>query len=270
MSYTTVDQVRHHLVTSVAKHERIRNQQLVIYTDREVPFYGGPVDESSLLVKSVRSATLQRVSKELASGANPVGQSNLVRGSVVVASDSSLGQVFEESHDYVVDYDGGSINVKDSGCLEVGMTVCIWFSPYVVYKSGTDYQVDCNRGEMRALVSGGIANRETVELDYSPVYTDLSDEIVNQAVLMANSMIEQEIDPEQQFGANPILTAGATFRALEIVSRVAAGRDLAMHPRGDRTAPGWMKLADDYRARADQLLKCFRPPVSGPSLPRRT
>ena len=194
MSYTTVEQVRHHLVTSAAKQERIRDQQVVLYTDREVPFYGGPVDESTFLVKSLRAKSFQRVAKTLVSGANALGHVNIIRGSVVLASDRSLGRIYEENCDYVVDYDAGAVYAKEDGDLEVGMTVCIWFSPYVVYTSGTDYQVYCDRGNIRAYASGAIASGETVILDYSSVYTDLADEIVNHAVLMANSMIEQVDD----------------------------------------------------------------------------
>ena len=86
----------------------------------------------------------------------------------------------------------------------------------------------------------------------------------------ANSLVEREVDPHREFGADPVLVCAATYRALEIVCRSASAADLAGCNGQERTAAGWMKLAADYGAVADRLLKQFRPPVIAPASPTRT
>jgi len=88
---------------------------------------------------------------------------------------------------------------------------------------------------------------EAVWLDYQPVYVSVADEIVDNAVAMANGMVENELDPDRQFEVDPTLAAGATYRALEIVCRAAASRELSAQRGGDRMAATWLKLADLLR-----------------------
>ena len=87
---------------------------------------------------------------------------------------------------------------------------------------------------------------------------------------MANGMVENEVDPDRQFEVDPTLSAAATYRALEIVCRAAAGRELASLRGGDRIAGAWIKLAEDYFARSGLLLRSFRPPYDGPRTPTRS
>ncbi|MEW5995224.1 MAG: hypothetical protein AB1744_12655 [Candidatus Zixiibacteriota bacterium] len=92
--------------------------------------------------------------------------------------------------------------------------------------------------------------------------------MLNKAVLEANALVERDIDPDRQFGADPVLQSGATYRALEIICRASAARELSRARGEDRTALAWMKLADGYAARADQVLRSFHPPFTGPSTPQ--
>jgi hypothetical protein len=75
------------------------------------------------------------------------------------------------------------------------------------------------------------------------------------------------VDPDRQFGADPALQAAATYRALEIICRAAAARELSSLRGEDRTAIAWMKLADAHAERSEHLLRLFRPPYAGPSAP---
>ena len=267
MSYTNIDQVRHHLPSAGIVAERISDQKFILSGDDYILFYGGAVDETSLMVKSIRNEALQRQTVTLAAGGNVLAAGPLVPGSVVVASDSSLGKVYVENSDFSVDYAAAGLSVKDDGELSVGQTVTVWLSTFTVYTPGVDYQANFEKGEIRRLAGGNIASGETVYLDYQPVYRSFSDEILKHAVTEANGTVEREVDPEGQFGADPALVSAATCRALAIVCRVAATRELTRAPGSEGKARIWLQLAETYTAQGDKLLKTFRAPYTGPSAP---
>jgi len=268
VSYTNVEQVRHHLVARFPVRDRIRDQLLVTTVGDYVPFYGSGVDELSVRVKSEQVNEPARVTINLVNGRNSFAASPLVRGSVVAASDSSLGQVYVENADYVIDYDNGDLIIKSGGVLTIGKSVTIWYAAYTLYEAGSDYQVRAQQGEIRILAGGDIAEGETVILDYQPIHDSFNEEILTTAVATANGLIEREVDPDRQFGADATLGTAATYRALEIICRTAAARELAGASGADRNALAWMKLADEYARQVEKLLKVFRPSYDGPTAPR--
>lgn len=266
MSYTNVDLVRHYLVAPFPAQETIYDQAVILESGY-VTFFNGPVEQSSTLVKSLQSNTPTRTSVTLNSQTTPLGASPLARGSVVVASDSSLGTVYVENVDYVIDYSQGKLLIKEGGDLNAGQSVTVWFQKYFVYSPDSDYQLDADSGRIKRLGGGDIASCETVYLDYAPLYKSFNDEILARAVLEANGVVEREVDPEGQFGADPVLQAGATYRALEIICRASAARELSSLRGEDRTALAWIKLAEVYASRSEQLLRSFHPPFEGPTAP---
>jgi len=267
MSYTNVDLIKHHLVAAFPAQENIYDQPVILEGGDYVTFFNGAVEQSSVMVKSVQSNTPTRVTVTLNSERTSLASSPLVRGSVVVASDSSLGTVYIENVDYIIDYVLADLVIKSDGALSTGQTVTAWYQDYIVYNIGSDCQVDDNSGRIKRLSGGNIVSGETVYLDYSPVYKSFNEEILNNAVLEANGLIEKEVDPEGQFGADSVLQACATYRALEIICRTSAARELSSLRGQDRTADAWMKLAEVYAARSEQLLRLFRPPLAGPTAP---
>lgn len=267
MSYTNAEQVRHHLVIPYPVQDQVTDQAVILPGSDYVRFYGGAVNEGTVRVKSVQSTVPVRVQVTLSNGTVALGSAAVVPGSVVVASDSSLGTVFHENVDYIVDCSTGTLSVKAGGALASDQSVTVWYVPYTLYSVGIDYSLDAAGGEIRRLASGAIAAGETVWLDYQPVYVSVADEIVDNAVAMANGMVENELDPDRQFEVDPTLAAGATYRALEIVCRAAASRELSAQRGGDRMAATWLKLADSYSARSELLLRSFRPPYDGPRNP---
>lgn len=270
MSYTSVEQLRNHLIWNQPTGEQIRNHRVTLAGTVAARFYSGTVDPSTVVVKSFRDQPLKRISVTLLSGKTVLPEKYLVPGSVVVASDSSLGGIYSENEDYIIDCDEGRLTIKDGGSLVVGDTVVVWYIPWTIYVRDVDYRLDSETGELTRMAGGQIADGETVMLDYSPAYALTGDELLAAAVREANSLVEREVDPQREFGADPVLVCGATYRALEIVCRAAAARDLSGNNGIDRTAVLWMKLALDYGSLADRLLKQFRPPVVSPASPTRT
>jgi hypothetical protein len=270
MSYTNSEQVRHHLITPYPVADRVLDQAVLLPAVDSYRFHGGTVDADSVRVKSLQSTTPQRVEVTLTGGTASCGVASILSGSVVVASDSSLGTVYCENSDYVFDYTTGTLTTKSGGTLTDTQTVTIWYLPFTLYLSGTDYSLTADRGELRRLASGSIAVGERVWLDYEPVYVCVSDEIIANAVTMANGMVENEVDPNREFEADATLSTAATYRALEIVCRAAASRELAASRSGDRVASVWIKLADGYAERSELLLRSFRPPYDSPRNPVRS
>jgi hypothetical protein len=191
----------------------------------------------------------------------------IIRGSVVVASDSSLGTIFVENKDYIIDYSAGKISVKSGGNLSPAQEVILWYGNFLKYSAGSDYNLDSSGGKIRRSANSDIASGETVYLDYSPVIQTHNDVVIQNAVDEANSLIEKTVDPNQQFGLEPVLQIAATYRAVEIVSRASSARELSSQRGQYNVALSWLKLADDYGNRADILLQTFRAPFMGPSAP---
>lgn len=267
MSYTNADQVRHHLVIPFPIQTEIVDQAVVMAQTDYLRFYGAALEASSLRVKSVQSASPTRSDITLSSGSAILASGPVAVGSVVVASDSSLGTIYQENVDYVVDYSGAVIMAKSGGVLSDSQQLTVWLVVYHLYVAGTDYSLKADAGEIKRLSGGAIADGETVQLDYTPVYVSVTDEVIANAVTMANAMVESEVDPDRQFEVDSTLSAAATYRALDIICRASASRELASGRSNDRVAIAWLKLADDYASRSDLMLRSFRPPYTGPKNP---
>ncbi len=267
MSYTNIELVRHHLATEFPIRDQVYDQLVGLNSDDYISFFSSAVDESTLIVKSIQTNELERKQITLGSGANTVDSFPLQRGSVVTASDSSLGTVYTENVDYVIDYNNAQLYIKDDGVLSSGDVITVWYRKYVLYIINTDYQIDDEVGKIRRMTGGDIAINETVLIDYAPVYKSHTEEVLNNAVLEANSLIENEIDPDQIYGANPVLQTAATYRALEIVCQTAAARELSSLRGEEKSALVWMKLADVFSERSDKFMRSFRPPIDGPNKP---
>jgi hypothetical protein len=270
MSYTNVEILREYIDSPFPVQSRVHDQTVVMRYGDEITFFGGTIDEDSLIVKGIRAGELTRRKMTFDAQSLSLSTEPIVPGSVLLASDSSLGAVYIDGSDYAVDLEAGTVTLKDGGELSVGQSVCAWYQTYHVYQLGVDYTVDGDSGSIRGTASGDIAEGETVYLDYRPVFSSYREEVLDLAVAQANGIIEKAVDPYGKFGADAALQAAATYRALEIVCRASAGRQLS-GGRGDSSAVKmWMTLGDYYAGRSDELISSFRPPVSGPSGPTLT
>lgn len=267
MSYTNSELVRRHLIERYPAQSAVMNQSIVLSGVSDVIFYGGPIDGSSLSVKSIRNRLPSRTLVTLQGESTVIAANPLVPGTVAVASDSSFGIIYIENEDFVIDAAASILRIKSSGRLQIDATVAVWYLAFTLYERGVDYTVNEDKGSIRRLAGGDIADGEQVYLDYRPLYDSLGTDLLEAAVTEANGLVERAVDPDKQFGADPVLQTAATCRALEIVCRTAVTRDLSGGSSNDRTASVWMKLADHYAARSDVLIRAFRPPVTSISKP---
>ena len=267
MPYTDAERIRRHFAVERPTLDRVTDQPLVLAGTDEISFYGGPVEPASLVVKSPQAVRPSRQTVTLAAGAVAFASVPVVRGSVLAASDTSLGTLYQENLDYHIDYRNATVTVKPGGALAAGQSVTLWFRPFHVYQPGADYALDAARGCLRRLAGGAVADGETVLLDYTPLTAGVTDEMIDEAVVVANGLVERQVDPAHQYTADPGLSAAATFTALDILCRAAAARELAARPAQDRAALAWLKLAAEYADRASRLLAAFRPPFDSPAAP---
>ncbi len=267
MSYVTLDHLRPYLIANAPTAETVTDQPFRFSGIDWQRFHGGAVDPLSLRVKSRRANILTRLQLTLTDSPVQLSNSPIVAESLLVASNSSLGRIYQPNVDYTFDSHNNSLAIKPGGDLSSDTSVTVWFEPFTLYHEGSDYSLNADRGELRRLPSGSIADSESVLLDFTPLYAPYSDDLLNAAIAEANGLIEREIDPDKQFGADPTLNAAARSLALEIVCRAAAARELASGRSLDKIALAWESLAVTHAARAERLLKSFRPPLLSPKSP---
>jgi len=267
MSYTSVDNVKKYLADSFPRLSRISDQAFLLSGSDYLSFFGGAVESDDMVVKSIQTVDLSRTSVTFAIDRVSLSSSPLVPGSVVVASDSSLGTIYTENVDYIVDPGAGDIVRKSSGALASNQQVTVWYSSYFLYTLNTDYQLNHDAGEIKRSPTGSIASEETVYLDYTPVLKAYNDEIINASVMLANGLVQNEVDADGNFGANPALETAATFRALAIVCQTSAVRDLSQSRGRNRVATDWLQLADSFDRKATEMLSRFRPAFENPKPP---
>lgn len=270
MLYTSVEKVKQHLIPVFPVRDTVFDQPVILSNSDFVTFFGGAIDSDSLKVKSIQSNYLKKTNITLGSESTSLPDQLLIRETFVAASDSSLGTVYTENVDYIVDYANGRLTIKSGGAFSPGMTIYIWYGYYDTYNNSSDYAIDASNGKIRRTANGDITSGETVYLDYQPLLESFNDVIIQNAVDEANALIEKTIDPDQQFGVEPVLQTAATYRAVEIVSRASASRELSSLRGEHNVALTWIKLAEEYSSKADKLIESFRAPFSGPSSPTHT
>lgn len=269
MSYTAIDLVAHYLTTPYPVAQRVEDQPVTLHGTIATPLFGGAIIGSSVVVKSLRSVRPERTDVTLSTSETAFAAGPIVSNMVVVAGDSSMGDLYRANEDYVIDSASGTIKIKTDGRLAPGDQVFVWYVPLVTYQSGEDYSVSSDSSELRRLSAGGIADGETVLVDYTPAAASPDDSLVAYAVTTANGLIEHEVDPARQFDAHPALVAAATYRALEIIARATAGRQLLVAGGNDRAAGVWLDLSESYAGLADRFIREFHPPTGRLQAPVR-
>lgn len=154
MAYTTTEIIQRHLASDCPVTDRVTDQPLTLAGTNPVRFWGGAVEPESVWVKSVQATQPERVAITVADDGALIAQTPIVAGSVVVASDSSLGSVYVENIDYTVDYTAARLYRKNGGAIAGGQNVCVWFIPYVLYAAEEDYRLDSQTAEIRRMAGG--------------------------------------------------------------------------------------------------------------------
>jgi len=268
MSYTNAELVRRHIGFDETA-TGVRRNYPVVFADQEwVDLPGRNLVDNSILVKAVRNFSPVFESAVVIQGNATLSKNNLVAGSATIASDDSLGTIYRENSDYTIDYINGMIDVIEGGAIPADSTIAVWYFYYSIYSEGSDYSIDYVGGMIRRFVNSEIQPGQTILVDFELAAGRVDDILIVGAVAEANALVEKQIDPHRQFGADTTLQTAATYLAVSILCRMSAAGTLAGGTAGHQTAAAWLSLADNYRRDYDHLLKTFRPrsgQMSGPT-----
>lgn len=259
MSYTNIELVKKHMEFIQPISENIIDQLVICNSNSSIKIFNGSISENSVQVKTINSSEPLKVSLTISADTFSISSAPLVRNSVLCASDSSLGTLYTENIDFVIDYQNATCSLKTGGQLTIGMEITFFYHPYSLYIENSDYKIDYENGSFQRVSSGDIQLGESLYIDYTPLSSNYTDAILSNAVTEANAIIEKEVDPNKEFGADLVLQTVATYRALEILCRSTAMRDLISGSKKD-TVNSWIKLADIYLQRATNLVLSFKSP----------
>lgn len=269
MSYTTIDIVKKHLLENQLIAGRIEDEPLKLTIDAESKLKYPPVSEGSEKVKAreqfkpeyQRSSFAQEDEVDL-------NKNNLVRDSVVVATDSSLGTIFQENIDFSISHADGILSRLPDGNIPAGAEVSVWYVPYRVYSRGADYGVDYATGKISRISSGDLEAGQLVYVDYESAYARVDDEAIANAIDEANEQILNFIDSVYQSSSDRSLVVAETYLTVSIICRIKA---LGAISAGTKNAGNalWIGLADQYKKEAYLLLEKFVASIEGFKAPRR-
>lgn len=268
MSYTTTELLKNHISQPLPVLKQQTDQQFQFSADSAIQFYNGAINPESITVKAIRQTEPVKLSVTITQESAQFSSSPVVPGSLCVGRDSSFTALLTENSDFIVNYDDGIILVKDSEQIPQGTILYLSFLPYHLYTESVDYYLNASVSSLQRIPGGNISTGETVLLTYAPLQLSFNNELLDFAVLEANGLIEKTIDPDSEFGADPVLQTAATYLALNIVCRSSSARELSGNLRDEKVAQTWLKLADEYQKQANELLAAFKTPPHNLSQPK--
>lgn len=268
MGWTGIPQVRNHLFRLEIGEDVVHNRSVRLHSDEYVKLPHMQITASSETVKAVIQATPMSETVVLADDPAPLSHAQIAAESVVCAADSSLSVVYQENADYVIDYAAGAVRRVEGGSILSGVSVTIWYVSHHVYQRTVDYYIDYERGRIRRTTSGGIEDGQEVLIDYQSGGAEFSDSEIEQAIADAENEMRQEIDAAYEHATDPGLQTAATYLALSLLCRNAAGPATSGSVGMD--ASSWMELSASYRDTAMRLLSWFRRQSPGLHSPKLT
>jgi len=258
MSYTNTNLVKRHVCIDDAVAGAYADYAVVFSGSDWVTLPGRGIRSGSLLVKAIRSAVPTHEDFGFDGADISLSHSRLVRSSVTVASDSSLGTVYSENVDFCIDTERGILHRMADGAIAESEIVSVWYFHYVPYVEGTDYQVDYEAGRIRRRSGGAIQSEQSVLVDYESALTGEEDEIISAAVAEADAIIESQVDPVLRRSNDRTLQAATTFLAVSLVCRAAAGFGAGSSSPSAQGTSAWLSLAESYRRDYETLMQSFR------------
>lgn len=267
MSFTTVETIRKHLVAAALPEQQIENATVTLAgTDNSFLPHAHLVEES-VRVKLPASEVPELDSTVLLVDENneSLGHKFLARGSVVVANDLALTQVFDEERDYRVDHQNGKLKRLASGDIPNSTPVAVWYDWYENFEQSADYIVNHSTGEIRRTTGSAIPDGATVLVDYTVMQGAAEDELIAQAITEAEDIIVRNLrEGYSAVSSDQGLKTGANYLTLSIVARGMSALTLTRNVGSDAysRAREWQQLSEKWFAAAWQVLAPFITPHS--------
>jgi len=257
MSFTTVEIVKKHLMENHLVISQIDSEATKINADSTASLRYPPVSQQSEKVKAKENIKPDYKKILVPQDSQIVlDKSELIRDSVVVASDSSLGTIYKENLDYTVDYDNGVVTRITSGNIPLGSYVSIWYMPYRVYSRGVDYSIDYTKGEIKRLSAGDIEPGQWLYIDYESEHAFIEDETIVNAINEANEQVLNFIDTVYSSSTDRSLVVAETYLTVAIICRIKALWAVSSGLK-NFVSSTWSALADQYKRDAYLFLEKF-------------
>lgn len=268
MAFTNLEKVKKHIIEHHLGFDLVRNLSFQLQGDDYTKLPHANLKTYSEKVKGKESFSPSKEEVNFESDESAfLSHTELIPDSVVVASDSSLGEVYTENVDYSVDYDLGKIKRIESGSIPDGKTVVVWYLFYRVYQRDADYKIDYSNGKIKRLTSGVIEDGQWVLLDYQIEFGSLLDEVVENAICEAHERVLKFIDPSYHNSTDQGLVTAETYLVVSIVCNIKASEaksgKVLSGSQADSLSKAWERLADSYRRQAYLILSDFAKKIGG-------
>jgi hypothetical protein len=277
MGFTNADLVKKHILEHELGTVTKKNVacQLVGETSFQLPHV--LLLSGSEKVKAKESFTPIRETADFSSSDRfQLTNRELIQDTVVVAGDSSLGQIYAENVDYTVEYDEGTITRIPDGAIPAGSSAVVWYLCFRVYVKDEDYRIDYTKGQLRRLTSGDIRDGQWVLADYTVEFALLSDQVVENAIREANHQVTAYIDSSYANSTDQSLVTAETYLAVSILCNVEAMEVMTKSGASEdggqshSLSQAWSGMSDTYRQLAYRILEKFKKDPGGFRSPRAT
>lgn len=265
MGFSNIDLVKKHIL----EHElgTVGKENVACRLEGEVPFQLLHVlilsGSEKVKAKEQNTPICEMVSFT-SSDTVQLSNQELIPDTVVVASDSSLGEIYTENVDYSIHYDEGKITRIPGGSIPQASSVAVWYFYFRIYIRDTDYQIDYAKGQIRRLSSGDIEDGQWVLADYTVEFALLSDEVIENAIREANDQILQIIDSAYANSTDQSLITAETHLAVSLLCNIKAMEAMTQNVtsgwggQAHSISLAWAKMSGVYRQQAMELLKRFK------------
>jgi len=270
MAFTNIDLVKKHIL----EHElgTVSKENIACRLQGETPFQLPHIlllPGSEKVKAKEQNIPTQETISFASSDAAQLSHQELIPDTVVVANNSSLGEIYVENVDYSVDYDEGRITRIPTGSIPTASSVVIWYLYFRIYTKDTDYQIDYVKGQIKRLASGDIEDGQWVLVDYTVEFALLSYEVMENAIKEANDQILKYIDSSYANSTDQSLVTAETYLTVSILSNIKAMEAMTQNVasgtgwQAHSLSLAWSKMSTTYREQAYELLKRFRKDPGG-------
>ena len=266
MSFTNIDLVKKHILEHQLGATNMENVacHLLSQTPFQLPHINILPSSEKLKGKEQNVPTQENISFS-SSDTVSLSHPELIPDTVVVAKDSSLGELYVENIDYSIDYDNGRITRIPDGSLPAGSEAVIWYLFFRIYTKDADYRIDYSKGQITRIASGEIEDGQRILADYTVEFGLLVDEVITNAIVEANDKILKIIDPSYSNSTDQSLVTAETYLAVSILCNIKALEVMTQNPgsTAKSLSMSWSNMSSVYQERAFDLLKKFKKDPGG-------
>lgn len=269
MSFTSVETVRKHILEKHLGINTIESESLRLNAENYAGVAFPPIQKDSVTVKALTQNQPESQNICFVSGDQvTLNKKPIARDTIVIASDSSLGTVYRENVDYLVDYGTGTITRIGGGIITAAQSLVIWFLPYRIYTPDIDYRIDYAGGRISRIADGAIFSGQEIEIDYISEFGIVDDNVIVNAIDEANESVLNYIDSAYVDSTDRSLVIGETYLAIAIVCRIKAVESISSGISGNPKS-SWLALAEQYKIEAYSFLEKFAASAGNFSAPKK-